>query len=270
MTPISTSTHIRPDVSVYNKNNIPLLFNEVHSSPYEQTIGKLVWVLIEHLRWLRNCKTTIHQCVGFAFPKKVTCIWKAKTLHFQLDYSPLPCQEVAEAVRSAYKTTSDMCNDLVPDSWIMYGTPLCTETLQLFGENSTQLNSHYSCVIQSVDFVYKYAFDVNERERVLILVLRTGKTPQRYLLPQSSFDVGDKRFVTFKRLLYPMSCEEVKSCFRAFVVSVCEALHELHSDGIAHLDIRLENICFCPTTFRGMSSMISYMCTCTCVVFGIH
>ena len=79
-----------------------------------------------------------------------------------------------------------MCNDLVPDSWIMYGIPLCTETLQLFGENSTQLNSHYSCVIQSVDVVYKYAFDVNERERVLILenlVLRTGKTPQRYLLP---------------------------------------------------------------------------------------
>ena len=58
--------------------------------------------------------------------------------------------------------------------------------------------------------------------------------------------MGDKRFVTFKRLLYPMSCEEVKSCFRAFVESVCEALHELHSDGNAHLDILLENICFCP------------------------
>ena len=189
---------------------------------------------------------------------KVTCIWEANTLHFKLRYSPLPCQEVAEAVRSAYATTKDVCNDLVPNSR-MYGIPLCKEALVQFGANSTQLNSQYSWVIQSDDVVYKYIIDAKERSWILTLenlALRSGESPQQYLLPLGTFDVCDKKFMTFKRLSFPMSREEVKSCFRAFVVSVCAALDELHSKGIAHLDIRLENICFCPYTHRGMSSMI--------------
>ena len=115
MVPIFSSTRIRPDVTVYYNGN-PVLCIEVHSSPYDETINKLAWVLIEHLRWLRNCKTTIHKCVGFAFPKfkeessvmMVTCIWDTSTLQFELDYSPLACQEVAGAVESTYAATKDV------------------------------------------------------------------------------------------------------------------------------------------------------------------
>ena len=232
MIPIFTSTNIRPDVSVY-RQNIPVLCIEVHSSPYEQSINKMVWVLIEHLRWLRNQKTTIAQCVGFVFPKfevpssviKVRCCWNAKALCFDLEYVPLLRQEVAEEVRSVYATTEDMCK---LSSKITYGIPLCEKTLEEFGENSSQLSSHFSFVIQNNDLVYKYAFDSDGRDQVLRLyhqVLRGGEVPERYLLPQGTIEVGEKMFMTYKRLLHPLSSEEVRSCFRAFIESVCEALY---------------------------------------------
>ena len=268
MTSLFTSTNMRPDV-VVRYQQIPVLCIEVHSSPYEQTIDKMAWVLIQHLRWLRSLKNTVTQCVGFVFPKsveptlvtKVSCRWDAKDICFELKYFPLHCDDVACEVQSVYTAAKDMCNGLVLDSNTIhvYGIPLCEKTLDVFGPNSIQLSAQRSFVIQSNNVVYKYSFDVNERENIIGLYLQAvhgGERLDRCLLPHDMFKMDGKIFMKYKQLLYPMSYEEVKSCFRAFVESVCEAVNELHSKNMAHLDIRLENICFCPQTHEGMTTCI--------------
>ena len=83
LSPIFVSSDIRPDLVMY-KNSIPVLVIEVHSSPYEQTLRKLAFVLIEQLRLLRNLDETRDEVHGFSFPKssepscvsQMTVTWK--------------------------------------------------------------------------------------------------------------------------------------------------------------------------------------------------
>ena len=56
--PMFTSQSIFPDVVIY-ASGVPLLLFEVHSSSYDRTPKKLMFVLMEHLRWLRNYDSSI-------------------------------------------------------------------------------------------------------------------------------------------------------------------------------------------------------------------
>ena len=48
----------------------------------------------------------------------------------------------------------------------------------------------------------------------------------------------------YKALLPPLRVSEAKLHLKDLVNGVVKALNELHSCGIAHIDVRLENICF--------------------------
>ena len=83
LAPLFTSESIFPDVAIYTKkaddenDEMPLLLFQVNSSPYHRTLKKMVFVLMEHLRWLRNYDSDIVKWSGFCFPKHEvpTCIY---------------------------------------------------------------------------------------------------------------------------------------------------------------------------------------------------
>ena len=108
LSPIFVSSDIRPDLVMY-KNSIPVLVIEVHSSPYEQTLRKLAFVLIEQLRLLRNLDETRDEVHGFSFPKssepscvsQMTVTWNSNNLHFDVAYSVFKMEKVKENVEQA-------------------------------------------------------------------------------------------------------------------------------------------------------------------------
>ena len=53
-----------------------------------------------------------------------------------------------------------------------------------------------------------------------------------------------KTFFVYIPLIPPLTREEAIKCLGPFVKSVADAIHSLHMFGYAHLDVRLENICF--------------------------
>ena len=56
--------------------------------------------------------------------------------------------------------------------------------------------------------------------------------------------VVDDRYFQFTLLKPPIKQETARSNIASLVSSVVFALNELHEHGLAHLDIRLENVCF--------------------------
>lgn len=93
--------------------------------------------------------------------------------------------------------------------------------------------------------LYKYIVDTAE---MLDLVL---KTQSMLLVQQSQCQLpigvrtfGLKNFLVFPMLIFPMTREEAIQCLPKFVESVAKAIHSLHQLGLAHLDVRLENVCF--------------------------
>ena len=84
------SEDIRPDLMIYS-NSVPVLAIEVHSSPYSETLLKLVYVLVAQLRYFKNCDASIDKVQGFAFPKygELTCVCRVsvswKVFKFVID-----------------------------------------------------------------------------------------------------------------------------------------------------------------------------------------
>ena len=68
----------------------------------------------------------------------------------------------------------------------------------------------------------------------------------QYQLPSAKRDIGLKQFLVFPMLIFPMTREEAVQCLPQFVESVAKAIHSMHQEPLqrAHLDIRLENVCF--------------------------
>ena len=82
----------------------------------------------------------------------------------------------------------------------------------------------------------------------LRLLIPAHETVQIDCTPKTNRDLPDCFpvifFFKYNRVLPPLSRDEARICLASFVLSVLEAVVDLHECGRTHLDIRLENICF--------------------------
>lgn len=75
------------------------------------------------------------------------------------------------------------------------------------------------------------------------------------------FTIFNKEFYIYPRLLGPLLRSEAKLCFHDFFVFTVIALKRLHLLGLAHRDVRLENICFSKKpSFRAVLIDIDSLC----------
>ena len=79
---------------------------------------------------------------------------------------------------------------------------------------------------------------VTLKAKFLIDLMRWGP------LPESDYFVGNGWFYYPKIKHSPMIATEAAACVGHFLTELCNALSNLHEKGYAHLDVRLENICF--------------------------
>ena len=111
-----------------------------------------------------------------------------------------------------------------------------------FGEGAMQVESRESVVIVNLqrEKVYKRPLLDGARYQLLSLRMENPSLFTRSLLPTASHN----QYFEFRLLKPPIKRETARSDLISFVSSVVFALDELHELGLAHLDVRLDNVCF--------------------------
>ena len=102
-----------------------------------------------------------------------------------------------------------------------------------------------SCAEEKISLVLK-SFSRNSLKNDLSQVETTlrKKNLKQSLVSSYILNVSGTEFFVFEGLLPPKSRQNAKACLVPLLDSVKVAIDELHQNDIAHLDIRLPNICF--------------------------
>ena len=249
---------------------------EIHSSPYEDTIRKSLFVATDLLRLRRMYNDGIKTITAFNFPKlpkrkgekipqcvvKVVVTWENFSVYYeltQLKTSEDVRREILEAVSSfAVLNNTQMCMDRV----LM---KLSTDDLEKFnGINPKQIPSKGALMVSCGDSIFKrplWNLHVAVLNRVaekffwklpvLNLVARTevslSRPSQHAITVQIQPTlISETFFFKYDRVHYdPMTVEEAKKCLQHFFCEVRSVIGQLHDTyKLAHMDIRLDNICF--------------------------
>ena len=125
-----------------------------------------------------------------------------------------------------------------------------------FCAGARQVPSGQSVVIVDVGGgkAYKRCLDPNEEVRLMHLLLRNPK-PSWSVFPDGSLKEVIAGSISFQYPLLkpPLKPQQAKENASRFVKLVCEAIQELHDVfNIAHLDVRLANICLTNTDDLGV------------------
>lgn len=243
-----TSQVIKPDVTVVTTtDDLPVLTVEVYSQSYNQTVKKALLNAIEQFRILRAYNSVIESCVGFVFPRNAepSCVTKVevKFVDFRFTYTlePIAKQNVRREVNTALTRISPLVEHRSRD-YYPYFIRLSTQDCNQFEINAEQVPTKSSIVIRSHnELVYwKYSPQVSELFGSIALVKLLTYT----LMPCSVTIHNGLAFYKFKGLSPPKDKEDAKKSLRPLLEQVKDALEELHHHSIAHMDLRLPNICY--------------------------
>ena len=118
---------------------------------------------------------------------------------------------------------------------------------QRFGQKFGQIPSNNAIMVQSDTHVLKLPMRRNELD-ALERCRRSvcSQNVSTFVIQLTLEGVGDANFYMYTRVYYdPMNCDEARKCLKQFYCSVRNSLRQLHNIlELAHLDIRLDNICF--------------------------
>ena len=173
-----TNTSYAPATS--GAPSISVVYIEMHSIPYEETLSKMGLVLMENLRCLMHCKSTIKSWTGFVFPKRskrsVVCqvhiTWNVEYLRLQVTYLTLKKDEVkGHIVQTLRKLLPEVTIDFPTPSGHLLGIALSTETLGRFGKNAKQVSTYLTIVVrvEEPECIYKYNWNAYELQQLLLL-----------------------------------------------------------------------------------------------------
>ena len=268
---IANSPFCLPDV-FYTYNHAgeveAVLIIEIDSKELESTCRKLAYALMEQALRLRGYDNKILEFAGYYFPSykrpnsvvRVTVTWSDKYLNFKASRTPLPADGVAESIGADLGREIERWKGMSSGSPTHFVLPLTSSFVhEKFGEYSVQIMSGHSVVILDPrqSKILKCNFCSGPEARLLLLLnMAQARDAQleRSLLPNGTMLVGPREYFTYELLLKPIDRYEARRVFGGvdgFVDGVFKALRELHDTcGLAHMDLRLENICFDPQTHR--------------------
>lgn len=244
--PFSKSVNNRPDV-VFLKGGLPLLIVEVQSSPFAHSVSKTVVGLIDQLRLSRNYGRDINHCIGFTFPeyKGKECVAKVhiewKDLSFHVSYTPLTSaqdvlQEVSQAITESLHFDR-VINRRTCDHFITLShAELSLASHNVHEEIKCQVPSRQSIVLQGTKHFWKYNPNADEIAKLVCYFSDRGTLLTR--------TVNGLLFFGVESYECPLSRQDAKCCLYSLVKEVIPVIEHLHSENVAHLDVRLDNICF--------------------------
>ena len=275
--PLTSSVVSFPDVGmVYNRTMV--LRIEIQSSPMRNAVAKLAANLIDDCRYLRHFDQAITKVEGFAFCNskdegyvcKVTIEWKDLTFH--VSAKAMKCDEntILSSIRDAFNSHVEYAHKVIEkvmqqktlDSYFIPFSDKDVEVLkglisQSESERYPQINflkqvgSWYSLVFTDNHYYYKYCPDQSSRVKMSSLMMKERCDllvfPINILFVRlpSAKELELAVFVKQEQQLSDLTHEEQKSCLYFIADGIYNALTVLHEKyRIAHLDVRLDNVCF--------------------------
>ena len=262
LSPLFASLDKGPDAFAQRKITesctLPIMYIEVHSgnttASYENTLAKLLIEVIDQVRLLGNYQSTFSECIGFVFPNmeepsfaaKLTLKWTESFL-FEYMFCALKKEVVKKEIKSAVGAIySKLSSSLDVDAGMRYFIRLSEQSLLQVGEGLIQVPSKYNIVLCDQDYYYKMFPDVKAELTCNIMKCRScGLSCDQLSISCFVKPFGIVCFYGFEKLPYQISRDQAKQCLYQFVVEVNDALDVLHNHfAFAHLDIKLDNICF--------------------------
>lgn len=222
---------MRPDVSVESSASVPLLIIEILSGTiYLDNLSKTIAVVVNQLRYLRNCDNTICRVSGFLFPSsqsayfitEVAVEWK--NMKFYVKLTPYSADDGMARVQQVLKEISD---SKIPDPCTSFTIlPLNDSDLQLFASDAKLIPSSSSIVVYSENKQTFWKCNVVENTRAGRNSSKTNVVVTR----SGACDLGAKF---------------------AYVGALGHALNVLHNEEkLAHMDVRWQNTCYWQGTIK--------------------
>lgn len=240
----------RPDVAWYctvrqHQPDITQQIELMSNRDCQNTIIKLGLGLIDQLKGQRNRDSSITDTSGFYFPlseghvEQIKVTWSDSMHHFFLGGDKL--EESAVKTMYAVAEEKGKIRRIVAIPNCRFTIPLSATYMErVFGAGAYQVCSGASYVIASDDQVFKQPFRRDEREQLNRLTYSTTALICSILPDGVVLRDGH----SFELCMKPFQLHEALPVVADFTSSTIAAIEELHTNGIAHLDIRAENICF--------------------------
>ena len=246
---------IKPDVTVMECNLSILTFEVVSGNNYQKTVTKSIENCVEMLRIWRTCNPSVDVCTCFVFPdsQHKSCVMKVSVkfeeyiFRYSLEYvlQKDVRQEIKEQINKwEFKITHN-------DNGSFF-VRLNQQECDTVEPGAIQVRSRSSLILRNQSnttyWKYnKYRSVLYERIAVRGIVERqySGRNYLQFsLLPFAEERRGRLEFHKFDAIQDPLTRDEAKSCLIRLLDGLRRALEELHSEDIAHLDVRLPNVCF--------------------------
>ena len=278
LAPLLASTEIAPDILV-SILDCPAVLIEVHSKKtskcvdfdgYQQAIIKLVANQVDLMRWLMShFQYTIPYLEGYVLPtffesahgRKLgfaTKITTQFTFKQEIKFEVvLNMMEMVKFESSFVETVLSNCKAIIKCSegpkvtcGVHSYLNLPAEFFEGNSKFAEQIPSKHSIILLShSNKVYKCSFDNSGDGLDKLFMLKSkNSTLQHSLLPNDYEKHLGLQFWIYNRLDPPWNADKALHHIVKFTENVIIAIKELHDFGIAHLDIRLDNICFIPST----------------------
>ena len=243
----------RPDVGLYyhfRGQQYVILQKDVDSGGYQKTCIKLADGIAQQISWQRNRDDNITSCAGLYLPTfervtsivKLTLVWDDLSFRFRVTHTMKQLDELKETIREIVNDGISKSTSLAVRQGTRHIVPLSKRFVtSTFGEGAMQVESVVIVKLQQ-EKVYKHPLlDVHKLAKLLHLAHPThSPLLTRSLLPTAARD----NYIEFPLLKPPIKREKAKTNLSSFVSSVVFALNELREFGLAHLDVRLDNVCF--------------------------
>lgn len=250
--PIVSSTNKQPDVFINVDESTILIFEVISDGDVLATTRKLGIELCSQINHFRNGGTYLSEAFGFIFPVTDDVIYSVRCdfkdpAKYSVQCIQVSQNAIVERIHDVYAKQSTWAPVIKKGLGNCFAFPVTPEFITgNFGEGARQLRSGRSIVIDSPqqNSVFKWAYDGGETARLHLLLHSLQQKPSLGALPLGlDFRTG-KLFFRYERLYRPFTVPEAQQVLVEFVATVVKAIQCIHGHRIAHMDIRLENICF--------------------------
>lgn len=248
-----------PDVSLWYDNEVTLQIEVVSNYDLEKTINKLCLGLIPQHRSWKNRLSSISYIVGFIFPvqndsktvdecgqcvHRVSLCWIDQSFQYLATVTPLTARQVWNEVRDAKRRQQQQLQSLQNLPNAHFTLPMTESYIKNnFSLDAYQVKSGESVVILTTTNAYKRCFGVKAMQQ-LIELRDSNIIFQSYTACAFPLQTSLHKFYVFLRYGKPLTRDQiVEGNFQhLYINAVIESLNILHEE--AHLDIRIENICW--------------------------
>ena len=266
----------RPDVWIGSRDMIPVVIIEIFSNEdLDLTVGDLERGLLNQLRFYRNCDTKCTAVDGFLLPAshknkhpkrscpvlRVNMRWDENELRFFSKLFKVQHGKLWDEIRTCMQNNMKWAKSFKPETYKSFLLPLGEAPLRDFGPDAEQVPSGKSVVVVNDTHIYKWQLDSDQsmrfQNKIIKLWRSNGESSSDLSFISLPLIIGNvesggdptvylKRscFMQFERLIFPLTKEYAHQCLKEFLLSTAKALERLHKLGYAHLDVRLENVCF--------------------------